>query len=51
VQKSNDALSWTTVTPSETVLAVNGNVQTIKAQVAASGSRLFLRVQISPPLP
>ena len=51
VQKSSDALSWTAVAPSETVLAVNGNVQTIKAQVPASGARLFLRVQISPPLP
>ncbi len=51
VQKSVDAQSWTTVAASESLVAVTGNVQTIKAQVILSETRAFLRVLISPPAP
>lgn len=51
VQSSTDLRVWTTVTPTETLVAVNGDVQTIKATVPASGGRLFLRALINPPTP
>ncbi len=51
VQKSTDAKSWTTVSTSDTLVAVTGNVQTIKAKVTLSETRAFLRVLISPPAP
>ncbi|MEP6822381.1 MAG: hypothetical protein ABI946_08535 [Chthoniobacterales bacterium] len=51
VQSSTDLRNWTTVTPTETLVAVNGDVQTVKATVPASGDRLFLRVLINPPAP
>ena len=49
VQQSTDLLSWTAVTPTETVLEIRGDVQRIKAQVPITGDRMFLRVQINPP--
>ncbi|MEP6811093.1 MAG: hypothetical protein ABI992_12685, partial [Chthoniobacterales bacterium] len=51
VQSSTELRNWSTVTPSETVVGTAGEVQTIKATVPASGSRLFLRVLINPPTP
>lgn len=51
VQSSTDLRIWTAVTPTESLVAVNGDVQTIKATVPAVGGRLFLRVVISPPAP
>lgn len=51
LQSSTDLRSWITVTPTETLVAVNGDVQTIKATVPASGGRFFLRVLINPPAP
>ncbi|HMJ06350.1 MAG TPA: hypothetical protein VK474_08875, partial [Chthoniobacterales bacterium] len=51
VQKSDDLRSWTAVTPTETLLEVRGDVQTIKARIPASGPRMFLRVLINPPAP
>ncbi|MEO5720192.1 MAG: hypothetical protein ABIR71_01825 [Chthoniobacterales bacterium] len=49
VQQSTDARSWVTVTPTEFLQSVQGEVHTIKARVPTTGSRLFLRVLISPP--
>ena len=51
VQQSNDLRSWTTVTPTETVLAANGEVHTVQARLPSVGNALFLRVLISPPAP
>ncbi|MDQ6656495.1 MAG: hypothetical protein M3Y80_11870, partial [Verrucomicrobiota bacterium] len=48
LQKSNDLRSWTFVSASETIVRVDEDVQTVKALVPMTGSRMFLRVLVSP---
>jgi hypothetical protein len=48
VQQSTDLLTWTNITPPETIVAVAENVQTVKALVPMTGTRIFLRLAINP---
>jgi hypothetical protein len=48
VQKSDNLWAWTNIAPAETVVAVSENVQTVKASVPMTGTRMFLRVAINP---
>ena len=48
VEESTDLATWTAANPTDQIVATQGNVQTIKAQVAINGaSRLFLRLRIT----
>ncbi len=51
VQMSTDLRNWSSANPTETLLASNGEVQTIGAAIPANGGRVFLRVLINPPAP
>ena len=48
IEKSDNLQTWTMVTPPETILAINEDVQTVKASVPMTGTSMFLRVRISP---
>ncbi len=48
VEKSDNLQTWTVVTPPETILAINEDVQTVKASVPMTGTSMFLRVRIGP---
>ncbi|MGI8819539.1 MAG: hypothetical protein ACR2ID_01495 [Chthoniobacterales bacterium] len=48
IEKSNDLRMWAAATPTETILRVDEDVQTVKASVPVSGTRLFLRVRTGP---
>ena len=48
VEESTDLATWTAANPTDQIVATQGNVQTIKAQVAINGaSQLFLRLRIT----
>jgi hypothetical protein len=50
VEKSTDLTTWVAANPVNQVIATEGNVQTIKAQVALTGApRLYLRLRITRP--
>ncbi|MDQ6765546.1 MAG: hypothetical protein M3Z22_05535 [Verrucomicrobiota bacterium] len=51
VEKSNDLLAWTNAMAAETVLNAVDDVQTVKARVPISGTRMFLRLRITQPVP
>ena len=51
VQSSSDLRLWTNAAPTESIVSTQGDVQTIKATVPATGGPFFLRVLIKPPLP
>lgn len=47
VEQSSDLATWTTSSPTNEIIATNGNVQTIKAKVPLNGAtRFFLRLRI-----
>lgn len=50
VEQSTELATWTTATPTDQIVATQGNLQTIKAKVARNGApRLFLRLRITRP--
>ena len=50
IEKSTDLITWTAADPTNQIVATQGNVDTINAQVAINGaSRLFLRLRITRP--
>jgi hypothetical protein len=48
IEKSDNLQTWTVVTPSETIVAINEDVETVRASVPVTGTRMFLRVRIGP---
>ena len=51
VQTSPDAGDWTTVTPTNTIVSDEGQVQVIRSSVPRTGDRQFIRLLVLPPVP
>ena len=48
IERSDNLQTWTVVMPPETILSTDEDVQTVKASVPMTGTRMFLRVRIGP---